>query len=783
MAPPDQLPILPAEPPGLMVEMTKLRQEVAAMRDELAVLRGQFLGILGTEDGVLAPGNLRDRTRPQPRVLPPADESGPAAVPDMAIAERLVPDTLTPAAVDAYWEPARRAFPAIPHPRVEARLLPVMLVLGIALAAVGQWMLEAAATPVGLPGSLIRKLEPVWPAPVPAINAIALFLLAMPLFGIAANRLAAAPVVRSLATPDPLAIRVERLTLGLLMLGAAVVGAVDLRLFQHRYAPSDPRWFTLGLGFIMAGLAWSERARLGSWLRTWRACWRSCLPEAAAVLLLLGVFVYLGTFDLANWRYSAIGDEGAFFEYARRFVQNGGSQNLFSQKGVYDIQPVLFSYFVGRLMQIFGTDGVGWKTATMIPVLLALFLGYFLARALWGRTTALTALGLIVTAHYLLAFEHTGYNNLDPLFPMAAALLFLVLGLRLASPLLLVTAGMFAGLGWYTYYSSRIAVAVLGLIVLLSVPRRRWLSAGALIGVGFALLVMPLFAVNRTQVITAMIDQSGVGNRAEAGPNNHLLLYWNTGRSLLAFNYNPVRQHYVSGSLAEPVTAALFVLGLGYCLMTLTDVRSRLLLVWFGSGVTTTGIFSRYDHVATTRLNFVLPAVVLMAALAIDRALAAGRSRVSAGFARVTFPGVAASVLAIASFGNLHRWFDVSPRKVPTSPTTVTVRVMLDRRCKDAPMVPLVIDRTGDGSLPAAVSEYNDMNMPDYRLFTDPMDWLQTVDRRCLIVRSANLPESSAITDAIAARWPGLTPVPETDGSGEVHMLAFFPPDSSEPTR
>ena len=44
-------------------------------------------------------------------------------------------------------------------------------------------------------------------------------------------------------------------------------------------------------------------------------------------------------------------------------------------------------------------------------------------------------------------------------------------------------------------------------------------------------------------------------------------------------------------------TAALFVLGLGLVLATLRDVRSRLLLIWYGVAVTATGILSQYDSV------------------------------------------------------------------------------------------------------------------------------------------------------------------------------------------
>ncbi|MEJ7763584.1 MAG: glycosyltransferase family 39 protein [Thermomicrobiales bacterium] len=662
---------------------------------------------------------------------------------------------------------------------MDASRLPYVLVTAVLLAALGQWVLSSRAEPVGLPPQVMVHLAPMWPATASAVAAIALFLLAMPLYGYAVGRLANGDRWASFGVSAPARSRTDG-TVGtavfLGVIGLAIIAGISLLLSTGAYYPSYPRWYALGLTLVVAAFAWHERERFREWSRLFRARWRRLLPEIAAVVALLAVFVFLGTFDLDDWRYASIGDEGTFFYVARSFA-TGGEQgrNLFSQDGVYGYHPVLGTYVVGQLMRVFGTDGVGWKTATLVPVAVALALGYLLARAWYGRRTALVFLGLAVTAHYLLAFTHTGYNNLDSLLFSIGAMLFFTLGLRQASPLFLVLSGIAAGFGWYTFYSSRTVIVLLAAAVVLTVRPRRWVQTSTMIGIGFLAVIIPLFAVNRSEVIGQMLRQSGGGDRGKAGDNNDVLLLWNAGRSLLAFNYNTKHYLYTSGSLVEPVTAVLFVLGLGLCLMTFSDARSRLLVAWFGLGITITGILSPYDHVTVTRLHYVLPVVLLFAALAVDRTLKAWPVRRPTRVSRTVMTILVVGVILGAGASNLNRWLVVSREESPTSPNTVSIRVLRDDRCQDAPLPTLILDWRGDGAMEAAVEQVGGLTPPEFITFEDPKLWLQTVDARCVILRSSDIREAQVIQAVIAARWPDLRPVRETDGSGQVNILAYYP--------
>src|SRR5262249_51465061 len=154
-----------------------------------------------------------------------------------------------------------------------------------------------------------------------------------------------------------------------------------------------------------------------------------------------------------------------------------------------------------------------------------------------------------------------------------------------SSTALLVAAGMVAGFGWYTYYTSRMTIAMLGLATLLAVRPRGWPAAVAPITLGFGMTVLPLLAASKLDVLNQMLDQTGAGSTTEIVANRALLLWWNVGRTFLAFNYNTHDGPWLSGSLLDPLSGALFILGLALVVIGWRDTRSRMLLAWLGIGL------------------------------------------------------------------------------------------------------------------------------------------------------------------------------------------------------
>jgi hypothetical protein len=163
---------------------------------------------------------------------------------------------------------------------------------------------------------------------------------------------------------------------------------------------------------------------------------------------------------------------------------------------------------------------------------------------------------------------------------------------------------------------------------------------------------------------------------------------WNTGRSLLAFNYNTHARPWLSGSLVDPLTGALFLLGLASALVVWRAATNRLLLAWFAVGVLGTGVLSKYDYVSVSRLNHLVPLVCLFAGVAAERATQILEEHGPAQLARFAFPAVLVSCSVLARWGNLQRWFTDTPKTVPTSPSSVAIRIIEDARCETAPSPP-----------------------------------------------------------------------------------------------
>jgi hypothetical protein len=396
---------------------------------------------------------------------------------------------------------------------------------------------------------------------------------------------------------------------------------------------------------------------------------------------------------------------------------------------------------------------------------------------------ALFALAVLATSHYLLAYGHTGYPNLEALLPGVLALFLFVLGTRRSSIALLLAAGLVAGLGWYTYYTSRTTIVILGVVTLLTVRPRDWSAALAPIAVGFGIVVMPLFAVSKLDTLGKMFDQTGSGSTTEIVANRTLLPWWNAGRSLLAFNYNTHDGPWLSGSLLEPLSAGLFVLGLVLIVFGWRDTRARLLLTWFGIGLVVAGVLSKYDYVSVSRLNFLIPVAAIFCGLAAERltrALERGRSRT---MQRAVFPVVLAVCVVGAGWGNLTRWFVATPALVPTTSTSVAIRVVEDPRCQTASVPPLIVDSGIGGAVLPALDAAEVAVRPDFSLYDDVPTWLDSADLRCVIFRAPGDPDAQRLEQALLAVSPLSQAVRECDRSGKTEVLAFYPRGGDAPDR
>lgn len=288
--------------------------------------------------------------------------------------------------------------------------------------------------------------------------------------------------------------------------------------------------------------------------------------EFIFLLFLVLLFLIINLPTLNSWFYSVIGDEYSFFEFAKNFKIT--EVKLFSQAGVFGYHPVLSSYYQYIVMRIFGINNFGWRLSSVLVVVFSLPGFYFLVKNLFEKRTAAFASIIFVFSFYFYAYAHTGYNNIQVIFPFVYSLFFLTEAQKKFNYFLFFLSGVFCGLGWYTFYSSRIVYPLCLLYLLLflvfnhELKKKVFLSFGFLT-LGFLLSVMPLFLSDGMNVFRQMKNQS-VLNPEYIGiyvddPLKRFLA--NFKMNLIAFFFGEKEKHFLIAPLFDRLTQIFVFLG------------------------------------------------------------------------------------------------------------------------------------------------------------------------------------------------------------------------------
>ncbi len=383
--------------------------------------------------------------------------------------------------------------------------------------------------------------------------------------------------------------------------------------------------------------------------------------QGLGVLALSAASLALYAWDLGSWRFSFLGDEFSFFTVARDLAR--GSlvwADIFSEEGVYGYHPRLASFYQAAVMRVFGIDNFGWRLSSALAAAAGLLPCFILlkhavsARAAWAGTF------LLAVSHYSMAFAHVGYDNNHVLFPVLACLALLFWSERVEATLGDFAAGVAAGLGFYTFYTSRLAVAFgLAYFLLLWLRRRPWravVARAACFAVGFGLAAGPALA-RPAQFLENMRQQSGEPLAARTLRNAVLAL-----ESPWSFEAS---SHFVSGSLVDGVSAVLWMIGAWTALGRFRRSGAYpLLLGLYVVSAIVIGASAPYESPPATRMLFLVVPTLLLAALGAEVAWGHAESRLGRRAGEALALVVAVSVAGL----NLHRLYVETPRHngVPT---------------------------------------------------------------------------------------------------------------------
>jgi 4-amino-4-deoxy-L-arabinose transferase-like glycosyltransferase len=356
--------------------------------------------------------------------------------------------------------------------------------------------------------------------------------------------------------------------------------------------------------------------------------WIFVLALVAAVLVLVG-------HDLTHYRWAGTPDESFFFIAAKDMANGRLHPFPLSENGVFGYHPALSSYYQAAFLKVFGTNIFGWRLSSAIALAISLPFLYLFTREIWSRRAGVIAAVLFGTAQLAVGFAHFGYNNVQVYPVIFASLAILAWAIRCRSLVGHYLAGVIAGMGFYTFYTARLA-PLLALLLLWSFGRLSLKRAGAelwALVVGILLAVLPVL-IHPATLVAHILQQTAFANGA--GPASSgwrgLASWWLAERgaflkvwsdwlqSIFYASWSKSGSNFSWSPPVDPVVGALSVLGLWLgVLALLRRSRARFVTPAFLFSAFVVGAISQAPAPPLTRLLTLVPFTAILAAIALDR--------------------------------------------------------------------------------------------------------------------------------------------------------------------
>jgi len=329
--------------------------------------------------------------------------------------------------------------------------------------------------------------------------------------------------------------------------------------------------------------------------------------------------------------------------------------------------PTMYAYYLLGLFKTIGINYAALKTASLLPAILTVLAIYPLARHLFGVPTALASTFLLSVNRWHVNMSRWGWNEVaPPLFQIGAAY-FLIRGAKRKHLGDFALGGLLLGLGMYTYLASRLAVVGLAAYVLYRIAvdrgflKKAW-SGLAVFSIVYLMTFAPLASTylrdpftfwNRSKQVSVLKEVDRVGSYQPVWDNvkAHAKMFHVSG------DRNP-RHNLPSEPMLDPVTGALFLVGLGYSLWRWKDHRRGLSVLWLLCGLLG-GILTQTNEAPQAyRTLLVVPAITLIAGDALAQAVRVLATPLGSNQLRVVPGAVAGCLLLWSGWMNYDLFFN-----------------------------------------------------------------------------------------------------------------------------
>jgi len=319
------------------------------------------------------------------------------------------------------------------------------------------------------------------------------------------------------------------------------------------------------------------------------------------------------SYHMDNWLYTKIGDEYAFFYFARDLnnrPQFWQFSNFFSIDGVYAKQPVFSSIISNLLMRFLGFDHLGWIFSNYFILIISIIFFYLFFKEILNNYLALMIIIFMSFSLYLIGFSKIGYNNLQAL--LFGAVIFWMSGKFLKKRTLSngFLVGVISGFLLYTYQAALFYLPIVVILLLIFHPpkSRMNLKFYYVSFLGFIILCLPLLF--QPDFIKILYGGTFFNQNNIIQNSHNIIQHLKTNFIFSSFSYLYLfkESHYVVFSMIDPISAIFFSIGL---LVAIKNIfREKLFLffvVSYGFILLSVGMIHDYPAPSITRLFIVLP--------------------------------------------------------------------------------------------------------------------------------------------------------------------------------